>query len=130
MQSNKKTISNLLFWLLVLVIIGLTLIPRAILNEALLFESKNRLDYLFHFLSFLPFPVLAYYASQENIKLKKWKTLISVSVALSVLVEFIQIFTTGRTFNYFDILANILGLAIGILMVFAHYKLALSSNRV
>jgi VanZ family protein len=129
MQSNKKTISNLLFWLLVLVIIGLTLIPRALLNEALLFESKNRLDYLFHFLTFLPLPVLAYFASQDNFKLKKWKILISIAFILSVLVEFVQIFTAGRTFNFYDILANILGLAVGLLVVFAFNKLVLDSNK-
>lgn len=129
MQSNKKTISNLLFWLLVLVIIGLTLIPRTLLNETLMLENKNGLDYLFHFLSFLPFPVLAYFASQDNFKLKKWKIMISIAFILSVLVEFVQLFAAGRTFNFYDILANVVGLAVGFLVVFVFSKVALESKK-
>ncbi len=129
MQSNKKTISSLLFWLLVLVIIGLTLIPRTLLNEAIMLENKNRLDYLFHFLSFLPFPVLAYFASQDNFKLTKWRIMISIAFVLSILSELIQLFAAGRTFNFYDILANLLGLAAGLLMVFVFSKTSLVGKK-
>jgi VanZ family protein len=122
MQSIKKSAYNFLFWLLVLIIMGLTILPKSTLSSAIPFQTNSRLDYLMHFLSFLPLPILAYFASQGNPMLKKWKMLMALSFAIAILSELLQLAVEDRTFNPFDILANLSGLLVGLTIIFVYSK--------
>jgi VanZ family protein len=130
MQSIKKSAYNFLFWLLVLLIMGLTILPKSALSSAIPFQANSRLDYLIHFLSFLPLPILAFFASQGNTMLKKWKMLMALSFAIAILSELLQLAVEDRTFNPLDILANLSGLLVGLAIIFVYSKWSTLTKKV
>lgn len=81
-----------------------------------------RIDYLLHALAFIPIPILAFLCSGLNCASNQWKVRLFLSTVLAFGAEFIQLLVPSRTFNPFDLLCNVLGLSVGILIVGIWYR--------
>lgn len=75
-----------------------------------------RTDYILHALAFLVIPVLSFIASGMNCVSYQWKVLLLFGVILAFGAEFLQLLAPSRTFNPLDILSNLFGLSIGIII--------------
>ena len=115
---RNKTFWSWIFILWSFVIVILNIVPNYTppalkTNE----DSVIPTDYILHFLTFFLLPVF-YFLSGKRMYLFKFHTniwLIFVAgLIFAVLVEAIQMFVTGRTFNPVDIIFNICGLLCGI----------------
>lgn len=70
-----------------------------------------RIDYLKHFLVFLPAGFSLWGLSKKGITI-----LISAALVSSLLPEIVQYFIPYRTYNPFDMLSNLIGLVVGYLI--------------
>ena len=81
-----------------------------------------RADYLAHALLFTPWMLLACWGWGEKTSRKIFLTAVAAGVALAALSESVQLFVPKRTFNIIDFIANILGVAIGAVLVGIDWK--------
>lgn len=99
-------------------IAALSLLPPQDLPQVQLFEG---VDKVVHFLMYLFFSILGCWAlkAEEN-RAGIW-LILPVTIGWGILMEIIQLeMHAGRSFSWFDILANTIGVAVGILIyVFA-----------
>ncbi|MDD2548478.1 MAG: VanZ family protein [Bacteroidales bacterium] len=75
-----------------------------------------RIDYPLHVLAFIPLPILAFLSNGFSCTSFQWKKMLVLSTVIALGAEFIQILVPSRTFNPIDLLCNVLGLSIGILI--------------
>jgi VanZ family protein len=118
--KRRRTLFQLLFWTWLIFILINTLSPNQINSGA---SGKDilfiRLDYLEHFGAYLLLALFFYYwQANGHLSLFKKQFLIFLSGAIVLVVgsEFSQLFIPGRSFNEYDLLANGLGLAGGIII--------------
>lgn len=104
-----------------LCIIALSLLPPQDLPKIQLF---NGADKLVHFMMYLIFSVLGCWAlkAEEN-RYGIW-LIVPLTVGWGIMMEFIQLeMGVGRSFSWYDIMANTTGVAVGIIIyVFASRK--------
>ena len=80
-----------------------------------MFVISIRMDYILHFVIFLPWVFLLRMVSNKTFKTAPYKTvtLILLGVLFAFSTEFVQYFLTYRAFNINDLLANGLGVVMG-----------------
>jgi glycopeptide antibiotics resistance protein len=80
-----------------------------------LFVVRIRLDYLLHFIVFLPWVFLLRKISKENFRTAPVKTLglILLGLLFATSTELVQYFLAYRAFNINDLIANSLGVLLG-----------------
>ncbi len=105
---------RVLFLLYLLVIILLTLLPLNDSSSAMnhTYVVHIRLDYLLHCLVYLPFAVL-YFGSFGRPAENPVKAAIFTGLILATLAEGVQYFIPYRAYNINDLLANYLGILLG-----------------
>lgn len=110
----KVSRSGFTFWFYCLVIFLLAILPlngSSGLNDITILHF--RADYFFHALQFIPWFLF-------NIRMKNplwlWFLLGFIFASCS---EFLQLFLTYRTFNINDLLANVIGIALGFMLMSA-----------
>lgn len=69
------------------------------------------IDKLAHFTLFYLWSLAIRFDFEKNFK---WIVVLSVGVAFSFLTEVLQIVVEGRTFDYYDIVMDAIGLAVGL----------------
>ncbi len=108
---------RLIFVLYLLVIILLTLLPLNDSSSAMnhTYVVHIRLDYLLHCLVYLPFAVL-YFGSFGRPAENPVKAAIFTGLILSTLAEGVQYFIPYRAYNINDLLANYLGILLGMIL--------------
>lgn len=86
------------------------------LNERYLFNV--RLDYVFHFLFFLPLaPCWRISFPKHN----KWKVLL-YTLLIGALSELIQMFLPARVYNIYDLISNIAGVLTGFVIGLFYFR--------
>jgi VanZ family protein len=117
LKLSKRTLNLLIIVYLILVIFVLTasIHPVARLNKIKILTI--RLDYLLHFLLFIPWMILAYWRWARSGK-DQTVFLLSSSAGLFLagITEVIQIFVPSRSFSLHDFTANSLGIVFGALI--------------
>lgn len=100
-------------------IAALSLLPPGDLPQVPLF---NGADKVIHFMMYFLFSVLFCWALKAELNYSSLFFIISVAVGWGILMEYLQLnMHIGRSFSWYDILANSLGVLSGITI----YKLAL-----
>lgn len=108
-----------LFWIYTIILILLALLPvngsGSVINHT--FVVSIRLDYLIHCIIYLPWMFLLAKVTRVNFRFSLLPSLIMIIVAFifSIINEAVQYYLPYRAFNINDLLANVLGVAIGIL---------------
>ena len=120
--SQRKRILKILFLLYCIVLLLLAVLPinsnSSSINDT--FIVNIRLDYLLHILIFLPFLPLAMYPKPIKSQRKgtiKLLSLIMSGILFAVFTETIQLYLPYRTFNINDLIANILGIIMGLIIM-------------
>ncbi|MFP4556472.1 MAG: VanZ family protein [Bacteroidales bacterium] len=108
------------FLIYIVLILWVSLNPSAGISKVDFNESTYRVDYFLHALAFLTLPILAFFASSTCKTTKLWWVLIGVSTIIAIGTEYLQLVVPDRTFNPLDILSNVGGLIVGILVVVAY----------
>lgn len=80
-------------------------------------NNTIRSDYFLHFIVFFVFPLIGWYSTRNQQNSKQFYLLMLVCVFLAVASEFIQKHVHDRTFNPMDMLANILGIIVGVILI-------------
>lgn len=113
-----------LFWIYLVFVIVVSLIPTPGLHleriKIGLGPFELRADYFLHMLMFLGFYIVFIFIKYYKVVLFKNKpflTLLILSSSIAVFTETLQLFIPGRSFYVTDLLANIAGIVIGILLV-------------
>ena len=113
-------------WLIIIFLLGLT--PGESMPETNLWDMLS-FDKLAHFAIFAILTVLwiigltkqyAYMSLRFNAE----KVAVIGSIAVSLLLELFQAFIPGRSFEYYDMLANTLGVFLGLGSFYLVYKTA------
>jgi VanZ family protein len=80
-----------------------------------MFVISIRMDYILHFVIFLPWVFLLRMVSNKTFKTAPYKTvtLILLGVVFAASTEFVQYFLDYRAFNINDLIANGLGVVMG-----------------
>lgn len=73
------------------------------------------LDNVFHFLFYMPFAVFSYKHPRKGLVTRLLVALFAVN--LGFMLELLQRRVAGRAFNWFDFLADALGVAFGLLVI-------------
>lgn len=108
---------RVVFWFYAAFLLVMSLIPSAGIQEINLLDQEWRIDYPLHTASFFLLTLFAYLASSNGTKIIGWRILLSLCFTLALLTEFLQLFS-GRTFNLLDIASNLLGMGLGIVVVY------------
>jgi len=124
-----KRVPRILFSLYCIAIILLTILPingeSSLLNDT--YIVKVRFDYLFHVLTFLPFLPFAMYALFPTFQIKgiprKIFVFIIIGLLFAIITEIIQLYLPYRTFNINDLIANTLGVILGLLITILKPKI-------
>jgi VanZ family protein len=124
--KRRRTLFQILFWSWLIFILINTLSPKQLTtggsDQDLFFI---RLDYLEHFGAYLILAVFFYFwQANGHLSLFKKQFLIFLAGAIVLVVgsELSQLIIPGRSFNEYDLLANGLGLAAGILFPQFYYR--------
>jgi VanZ family protein len=85
-----------------------------------IFIISMRMDYILHFVLFLPWVFLLRMVTNKTFKTAPYKTLalIFLGVLFAFSTEFVQYFLSYRTFNINDLIANGLGVVLGAVVFF------------
>ncbi|MFH0759005.1 MAG: VanZ family protein [Bacteroidota bacterium] len=86
-----------------------------------------RWDYLIHFFIYMPLPVLMFLRLKRGLSALIWIQVILYSVCIGVLFEGIQMLLPYRSFNINDLLANTVGVVLGISVLVIFRKRAVYS---
>jgi glycopeptide antibiotics resistance protein len=105
-------------------ILAVSISPGASVGSAVIGEYKLRLDYFFHAMAFIPLPLSAWIAwgcRRRIFEPAGFRVALVAFVLLAFVAESLQIYVPTRTFNPFDIVSNLSGVAAGlaIAVVFA-----------
>ena len=119
-KSHSKRILRILFFLYCIALILLAILPingeSSALNDT--YIVNIRLDYFVHMLSFLPFLPFALYVLSETFHIKgiaqKIFVFIIIGILFAITTEVIQLYLPYRTFNINDLIANTLGIILGL----------------
>ncbi|MFT4805488.1 MAG: VanZ family protein [Psychroserpens sp.] len=77
-----------------------------------------RLDYISHFLLFIPWVAIVYLTFGKEVAFFNFDTYTLISLlTFAIFAESIQYFLPYRTFNINDLLANVFGVLLGIILV-------------
>lgn len=111
--TAKKWIRAIILILYVICIITLSLLPPDDLPQLPLFEGADK---LIHFIMYFLFAfIYGWYLNAES-KPKKLYIVLNVAISWGIFMEVIQFeMHVGRNFSWFDILANCVGVAAGVL---------------
>ena len=117
---HKKRLWLGLFISWTLVLVTLTLYPdfNQLVKEG---TSKFRWDYILHFLAYFGLGSLYVFwrgSAEFSIRDTEMALLIAVTIAFSILAEYIQVLIPGRTFNVFDMFYNAVGVLTGIITTY------------
>jgi VanZ family protein len=80
------------------------------------FHSDQILHAVVYFLIYMYFPVGQYLGLQLFNK-NAFKKLLVVMLVLATVTEAIQLFVPSRAFNFFDWVANVIGIVIGLIVI-------------
>ncbi|MBA3898611.1 MAG: VanZ family protein [Bacteroidetes bacterium] len=87
-------------------------------NDIYLLEF--RLDYLLHGLLFFPWMWILLFIgikAGHRVRLKEYGAWFFIGLVLCVLTEAVQLFTPYRTFNVNDLVGNVIGLSLGLVLL-------------
>lgn len=116
--SNKTIKWFTAFYILLFLI--MTVVP--INNTSLSFEkiiiANIRLDHLLHMFIFFPFAFLIRIIKGENyfVSGKRIFLWITIGVSIAILAELIQLFIPNKSFTISDLIFNVIGIAMGLLI--------------
>jgi VanZ family protein len=108
------------FWLWLLIILLITLLPQSHRIINIDTNSEFRLDYTIHFLVYFSLSVLfIFWRIDQWLKISNKELLwyIFSGIAICAITELLQFYIPGRTFNKTDLLFNILGVIVGIVLI-------------
>jgi glycopeptide antibiotics resistance protein len=106
--------ATLSLYYLIIVIISVS--PGIGIVEINSVDFSFRFDYFLHTLVFVPIPILAYLSNSMNCSSWHWKVLLLIGAILAIGSEFLQLLTSTRVFNPFDMIFNLFGLSLGIII--------------
>ncbi len=115
--AAMKLAMRLLFVFYALLLVWVSVNPSMGLSKITINETTFRVDYPLHAIAFILFPIIGYFANGQNGSHRLWWAFNSVSLSLAIGTEYLQLLISQRTFNPYDILSNVLGLTIGIVLV-------------
>lgn len=98
---------NICFWLLLFIILILTLMPSS--PKPI---SINQIDKLYHFIAFMVFAFVYRLAFKQT----KIFLIFMFSIALGAFIEIVQYYLPNRSFSFADLIADILGAFVGLLI--------------
>nr|WP_255742711.1 VanZ family protein [Belliella calami] len=78
---------------------------------------------LFFILNFLWLRIWMNEANSKKKYLKLFTSYLVFGIIIAILVEYLQLYVPNRSFDYFDIAANMLGAAFGIICFYILYKM-------
>ena len=121
-RFDRIRIFRILFLFYCLTLFLLAILPINGVSSPLnhIFIVNIRLDYLFHSLVFIPWMLLISFAfanGNRNKRLSYILLWISYGLLTAIITEGIQYFIPYRSFNMNDLLANLIGVAIGIILL-------------
>ena len=124
MDSHKKTVIFIrIIYILLMILIGImSIIPDTALDKVSDTYKLFSGGYLFHILAY---GVFCFFALLYNITYQRHSLfimLLFISI-YSIILEVIQYFLPYRTFNLYDILASLIGVAVGVVFFFLYRSL-------
>ena len=124
MDSHKKTVlfTRIIYILLIFLIGIMSIIPDEALDKVSNTYKLFKGGYLFHILAY---GLFSFFALLYNITYQRHTLLIIllfISV-YSIILEVIQYFLPYRSFNLYDILASLIGIAVGAVLFFLYRRL-------
>ena len=124
MNSHKKNVlfTRIIYILLIFIIGIMSTIPNEALDKLSETYKLFSRGYLFHIFAY---GLFCFFALLYNITYQRHSLLIIllfISV-YSIILEAIQYFLPYRTFNLYDILASLIGIAVGIVLFFLYRSL-------
>ena len=131
MDSHKKSVlfTRIIYILLIIMIGIMSIIPNAELDRVSDTYKLFSGGYLFHILAY---GLFCFFALLYNITYQRHSLviiLLFISV-YSIILEVIQYFLPYRTFNLYDILANLIGIAIGLSLFQFYHIFSLKHKRI
>ena len=120
-QPKHYLIFSLIWFTLILV---LSVLPSSTPDTLAIDRFEFRLDYLFHFLIYLPLGFALMKWGLGKRKTKELRYTILLLLLFSILPEVLQYTISYRTFNPYDLLSNLAGTIAGCItaVVIAHLK--------
>ncbi len=124
MDTRKKNVlfTRIIYILLIILIGIMSIIPNAALDKVSDTYKLFSGGYLFHILAY---GVFCFFALLYNITYQRHSLviiLLFISI-YSIILEVIQYFLPYRTFNLYDILASLIGIAVGVVFYFLYRSL-------
>ncbi len=124
MDTRKKNVlfTRIIYILLIILIGIMSIIPNAALDKISDTYKLFSGGYLFHILAY---GVFCFFALLYNITYQRHSLviiLLFISI-YSIILEVIQYFLPYRTFNLYDILASLIGIAVGVVFYFLYRSL-------
>lgn len=124
MDSHKKNVlfTRIIYILLIFIIGIMSIIPNEALDKLSETYKLFSRGYLFHIFAY---GLFCFFALLYNITYQRHSLLIIllfISV-YSIILEAIQYFLPYRTFNLYDILASLIGIAVGAVLFFLYRSL-------
>jgi VanZ family protein len=124
MDTHKKSVlfTRIIYILLIILIGIMSIIPDTALDKVSDTYKLFSGGYLFHILGY---GVFCFFALLYNITYQRHSLfimLLFISI-YSIILEVIQYFLPYRTFNLYDILASLIGVAVGVVFFFLYRRL-------
>ncbi|MFD2037645.1 VanZ family protein [Belliella marina] len=112
-------------------VIWLGLVLLAMLSPGDKFPSTPQIPHkdkivhfgLFFVLNLLWMRVWVVEASKDKKFLKLFTSYLVFGIIFAILVEYLQLYVPNRSFDYYDIAANMLGAAVGVICFYILYKM-------
>lgn len=124
MDTHKKSVLfTRIIYILLMILIGImSIIPDTALDKVSDTYKLFSGGYLFHILAY---GVFSFFALLYNITYQRHSSfIILLFIAVySIILEIIQYFLPYRTFNLYDILASLIGVAVGVVFFFLYRSL-------
>ena len=115
MINPKHYIISAIIWFIIISI--LSVIPDNTPNTIPIVKFEMRLDYLLHFLVYLPLGFTLMNWKHLSKKKANQYYFIALLILMSLIPEILQLFIPYRTFNHYDLLFNLAGVLFGIIIV-------------
>jgi len=114
---NKKIVFTVLSVIyLIILFIGAFAVKAGNISKA------SNFDKVLHFFGFLILAILLL-VTFEHYKLgNKYVSVFIIALGIGILIEAIQLFIPGREFSLLDILADVLGVIVGLLLTWSFSK--------
>lgn len=115
---------RLLFWFWFIAVLVVSSLSCAGIQSVNIGQSALRIDYPMHSIAYALFPVFAFVSTDFGRKRLLFSLLFVLSVALAIATEYIQLMVPKRSFNPKDLAFNLVGLAIGgVVVIIVHQYL-------